>query len=244
MSDDELITETQDTLAKLKKKRRNKKIVKNATIFLSIFVVCVIVLLSLIKSFSPDVDVSIGNSQSLTLNDDMNLEIKSVDERLKWIQMEDEMPSVAIRNNDEEDFSRFEPDISTTMETEDDYSYSSKTIKQAPKPSIKEINKNTIENKNSISDFRAQTTQPVKTVVPLPTASVTKVYLGNYSSLDEAMLIQQKISNQVSDAAPFIRAVDNYYIVQLGSFSTKERAENFIIKIKSLGYNPKVKYSN
>ena len=44
--------------------------------------------------------------------------------------------------------------------------------------------------------------------------------------------------------APFVKAVNGSYIVQLGSFSEKDRANALVSKLRAKGYNPKVNYEN
>ena len=91
-------TEDKQIQLRRKRRRKNKGIMGYFCLFVSVFAIALFGLSFFVKSYSPDVDVSIGNNDSLTLSEtDMNVEVKSVDERLKWIQMEDEMPSVAIR---------------------------------------------------------------------------------------------------------------------------------------------------
>ena len=91
-------TEDKQIQLRRKRRRKNKGIMGYFCLFISVFAIALFGLSFFVKSYSPDVDVSIGNNDSLTLSEtDMNVEVKSVDERLKWIQMEDEMPSVAIR---------------------------------------------------------------------------------------------------------------------------------------------------
>ena len=250
--------EPQKTVAKLKRKRKKKSLLNYLLLFIIVFTICVILFLSGIKSYTPTADVAIGNEESVTMNDeDLDFEIKSVDERLKWIQMEDDLPTVAVRNSKtDNNVKMYAPDTTTKLEIEDDEKPSVKkdiasqnkiqeTQKQptiqnpiaqkpvAPKPSINEV-------ATEKADFR--TAQLPKAIVPLPTRpqeTLTKVYLGNFTSLEDAMIIQKKVSSDFPDTAPFIKATNNYYMVQLGSFSDKDKANTFIYQLRSKGYSPK-----
>ena len=250
--------EPQKTVAKLKRKRKKKSLLNYLLLFFIVFTICVILFLSGIKSYTPTADVAIGNQESVTMNDeDLDFEIKSVDERLKWIQMEDDLPTVAVRNSKTDtNVKMYAPDTTTKLEIEDDEKPSAKkvvipqattqitqqnVIKQtpiaqkpvAPKPTINEV---TTEK----TDFR--TAQLPKAIVPLPTkpeTTLTKVYLGNYSSLEDAMLIQKKVTTDFPDTSPFIKATNSYYMVQLGSFTDKAKADSFIYQLRAKGYNPK-----
>ena len=207
-----------------RKKRKNKKSFGYLYLFAFVFFVVLIGLSYILKSYSPDIDVAIGNNEALTLSEsEMGVEIKSIDERLKWIQMEDEMPSVAKRDNEEKQEEK-------TDVTED------RSVEKAEKPPIPSIE----DIKNQRPDFR--NISPATPVIPLPErpVTITKVYLGSYSSLEEAMIIQNKISNEEPELEPFIKAIRDTYIVQLGSFADKEKATALIIKLKEKGYNPKI----
>lgn len=218
------------------KKRRKKKKRNLSYIYLfAIVFLCTLGFLSyIVKSYSPDVDVEIGNNETLTLSDsEMDVEIKSVDERLKWIQDEDEMPTVAIRTLPEE------PKSTKSQQEKNDKinettSIQEPIIKTPPKPKMDEI----IPIKK---DFREKENT---SIIPKPLPSMTKVYLGSYSSIEEAMKIQEKVSSDESSLIPFVKTVKDKYIVQLGSFSDKEKADALVSKLKSKGYNPKIIYEN
>ena len=96
----------QEKEAKLKRKKRKRK--KSSLgyllLFTFVFLTALWGLSYAVKSLSPNVDIEIGNNEALTdAAIENDAEIKTVDERLKWIQMEDEMPSVAVRNNPEDE---------------------------------------------------------------------------------------------------------------------------------------------
>ena len=213
----------------------------------------------LVKSYSPDIDVNIGNNETLTLSEsDMDVEIKSVDERLKWIQMEDEMPTVALRNSKNQE-NPLNIDFLPTMEEENIESElrkkeeKKKNIVPPPTPTIKEI-------QAAIPDFRSQNSVisnnsvVSKGPIPLPTrqptvasvqaTTISKVYLGEFASLEDAMATQQSISEKDSSIVPFIKATNGTYIVQLGSFYEKEKAEALASKVQTMGFVPRIQTVN
>lgn len=219
------------------KKRKKKKInFGYLYLFTFVFLAAFFGLSYIVKSYAPDTDVSIGNNDSLTLNDsDMDVEIKTVDERLKWIQMEDEMPSVAVRENEKQnEFTYEETGFDDTKDeplTTNEQDKKDKNI--IPRPNINDIEKQR-------PDFR---TSSVSEVIPKPQApdtTVAKVFLGKYSTVEEAMKIQEAISSTEPDIIPFIKAVNDYYIVQLGSFSDKEKAHALVTRMQTKGYNPEI----
>lgn len=215
-----------------KKRKKHKKNFGYLYLFAFVFLAALAGLSYLVKAYSPDIDVTIGNNEALTLSDsDMEVEIKSVDERLKWIQLEDEMPTVAIR----------EPENKPKKETKEEDKVKNKQKeeqqkeKKPPMPSFSDI---PVQK----TDFR--TAQNRVNVVPLPVPSVTKVYLGSYTSIEEAMAIQSRISSEEPSLNPFIKAVRDSYIVQLGSFSDPEKASALVSKLRQNGYSPKISREN
>lgn len=205
-------------------------------LFLFIFFAALAFFSYMVDSLSPDIDVTIGNNDnSMTLGEaDIDVEIKAIDERLKWIQMEDDLPSVAIRNSDEIQKKEKSKKEEIKIEPEKDVK------KEPPRPDIKEI------VKLPDSDFRGTpiTEKKIEPVIPAPKPSITKIYLGSYSTIDEAMTIQSEVSKKLPEISPFVKSANGSFIVQLGSFSNKERAESLIIKLKEQGFSPKINYEN
>lgn len=246
-----------ETKTKKSKRRRRKNLgfLKYIFLFAFVFIGALVGLSYLVDSYSPKVDVSLGNTDdSLTLATPENEEeMKTIDERLKWIQMEDEMPSVAIRETLAAD------ELASTLITENHEQVDKKEVKEnlnekakskepidsvvldvvqpkseAPKPAMSEIAKQT-------TDFRTAAKQAV---IPAPIPSLTKVFLGPFSTLDEAIFYQQKVGNDLPEVMPFVKSVDGSYIVQIGSFSNKEVANSFLLKAQEKGYSPKTKTEN
>ncbi|MCD7780849.1 MAG: SPOR domain-containing protein [Candidatus Gastranaerophilales bacterium] len=220
-----------------KKRTKNKKGFGYLYLFAFVFLIALAGLSYVVNAYSPDVDVTIGNNESLTLSEsDMEVEIKSVDERLKWIQMEDEMPTVALRNSEKKSSKKKEYDNYTMSEsnTLKNDKLEDKKTKKIPVPSIEDI-------QSQKADFKLAVV-PHNPVVPKPKPLFTKVYLGSYTTIDEAMSMQSKISKEYADLNPFIKAVQDSYIVQIGSFSEEERAQELVSNLRRHGYNPKISY--
>ena len=235
---------------KLKRKRRKNSFMGYFYLFLFVFVLALAGLSYLVKSYSPEVDVTLGNIESEPISQaDMGMEVKSVDERLKWIQMEDEMPSVAIREAKESTEEAIKAKTKKIIEPEVNEEPIFKKEEKIPQPSLSEIASNITPE---IADFRTASNPnqvvplPVnKTpVIPAPIPTLTKVYLGSYTTVDEAMAVQQKIATDIPDSMPFIKSVNGSYIVQLGSFSNSDIAQSFIQRVRDKGYAPKILTNN
>ena len=229
---------------KKKKRKRRTGIMKYIYIFCFVFVGALFGLSYLIDSYSPKVDVSLGNpDETLTLSNAENeIEMKTIDERLKWIQMEDEMPSVAIRETLDADDRELQRKHEAQLEKEQEsHKIADEVVldvvqpkNNAPKPAMSDIVKQT-------ADFRTAAKQAI---IPSPIPSLTKVYLGAFSSLDEAIAIQQKVGNDFPAIMPFVKSKNGGYIVQIGSFSSKDVADTFITSVKEKGYEPKILADN
>ena len=238
-----------NTIKKTKKRKKNR--FGLVYLFLFVFLAALAGISYFVKSYSPDIDVTIGNNEALTLSStESDPEIKAIDERLKWIQMEDDLPSVALRNQDEkstrikdlsdedENLLLSNLDLKKNDKKEDvqkDDSKKETAKKEPPVPTISDI-------KKQYSDFREIPT--ASPVIPAPKPVSTKVYLGSYSDIDEATNIQLKVAAAEPSIVPYVKSVNGKFIVQLGVFSDKERAEALASKLKEKGFNPKLNYDN
>ena len=242
------------------KKRKKKLHFGFVYLFLFIFLSALIGFSYLVKSFSPDIDVTIGNNEAMTLGEsDMDVEVKSIDERLKWIQMEDDLPSVALRNFKEKNAdelldsdSKDKKDKKDKNEQEnksDKDLKDNKATKQAPVPTIEDIKKTDFREipaampSKSASVSEKTATAPEK-IVPAPKPSVTRVYFGSYSNIEDATAIQNEVSKIDGSLSPYIKSVNGSYIVQVGSFADKDRAVALVGKLKGKGLSPKISYEN
>lgn len=229
----------QEKEAKLKRKKRKRK--KSSLgyllLFTFVFLTALWGLSYAVKSLSPNVDIEIGNNEALTdAAIENDAEIKTVDERLKWIQMEDDLPTVAVRNPEEKKDEK-------TKEKENDKT-TTKVETKEEKPVIelpKKIDFDKIENTNPIEqpkqelDFRLPTGNVIEPRQPIE-KTVTKVYLGAFDSIEEAIRTQQKVASEEENMVPFIKSINGKYMVQIGSFSDQAKAIALAIKMKEKGY--------
>ena len=81
----------------------NRKTKQTLALFIVTFLISLIVITYFIKSFSPNVDVEIGGEeevQQTTDSSDSESDVKkAIDDRLRWIQLEDNMPGAAKRED-------------------------------------------------------------------------------------------------------------------------------------------------
>ncbi len=230
-----------------RKKRKRKNFFGYLFLFSLVFIFALFGLSYIVKSYSPKVDVTIGNNEALTLSEqDMDVEIKTIDERLKWIQTEDEMPTVAIREPKEKlsDINKKQKTKDIKKNTDDtakDRNKEEKTLKKQKKDKItgnnETINKAEKDYKKQKLDLKLE--KAVTPPKPLP-PKVSKVYIGKYSTIEEATKIQRKIAAEETDIVPFIKSLGSGYIVQVGSFSDSQKASALLTRMKNKGYSAKL----
>ena len=152
----------------------------------------------LIKSFSPSVDVSIGESNQgveVDIPEDVK---KNVDNRLAMIQDEDQGRT-----------------FSELMKNADDLE------KQDVTPLTN--NKNTVVNEANIEES-------VKSVVTEP---VYKVFIGSYSSAEQAKVAKDIIVESGSNLTPLVKCIgSNNYTLQVGIFKNKQSAEALLLSVQ------------
>ena len=214
------------------KKEKNKKVL---VIFLSTFFVSLFLAAFAIKALSPNVDVEIADDSSnyADVDDSPDIEAKDVDNRLKWIQFEDNMPGVSRRYDSEEAVT-------------DDLTQKNGQ-KQDKKEDLEKVRANT-----KISDVQISTQkkQEVKSQPPVPTkhdvvavsapTRVTKVYIGYYSTLEQAVSAQNKVIASGVNVSPFVKEVNGLYVVQAGSYANSQKAQTLYSQLSAMGYPAKL----
>lgn len=83
------------------------------------------------------------------------------------------------------------------------------------------------------SNFDEITNEPVKKV------TYTKILIGKYKNLTDAKMVQDQIRNSsdFENLTPFIRKIDDFYTIQIGSYMNAQVAKNIADKFKRANYN-------
>ncbi len=226
------------------KKKKQKKIrLGFLYLFIFVFFIALMLLSFAVKRYSPDVDIAIENNKDISQDyPDTDYEIRPIDERLKWIQKEDDMPSVSIKKETDIDYNEL-------------FKNENETYKLSAGKKIKKHAENGEKNKktefnNAQKEVRTKEPETLALNDSIilqrkagqtkePSDTITKVYLGSYASLDEATDIRNNISSLGLAVSPFIKSVNNHYIVQVGSFYDSQKADDLVIILKTNGYNAK-----
>ena len=207
---------------------RSRKVKQTWVLFIVTFLVSLIVITYFIKSMSPDVDVEIGgeDTQNTSVEESSESDVKkAIDDRLRWIQMEDNMPGVSKRED------------GTTAE---DVMYES---------SDKQENKQNPAELAPVEYVNPQQHQPVlQPPVPAqpnaqPAAEpfkMSKVYVGSYPTIEQAIQAQNKLMNTSISVSPFVKEVNGTYVLQAGSYANAGKAEAVSREINSLGFHARV----
>ena len=184
-------------------KKINKKPNEGIAIFVSAFFILLLLFLGIAKQLSPEIDVSIGDDTTASETS----EKVGIDERLKLLQMEDKDifapeldEKVVIPETKAKDHEE-ESEEPVALET------------ASPKP------------EQTASEKPAQTVQNVQTVQPAQTA---KVVVGYYSAKEQAEVAKGIIEESGLNISPFVRSIGGAYTIQVGSYSTREKAQSVV----------------
>ena len=216
-----------------RKRRKNKSGIGYILLFTFVFLFALWGLSYLVKSYSPDVDVAIGNSETLILNE-TDTEIRTVDERLKWIKMEDELPTVSVKvqkddkNQDKTSRSKKEKeDKKKQEEIENSEKLIAEKEKQQLDFAIKSIQESRLSLQSQLTNITQEQQKP----------KITKVYIGQYSSIEDAIRMQHKVTLEAPETTPFIKSINGNYVVQIGSFVDKDKAIALVTTMSEKGFS-------
>lgn len=186
--------------ARTYKKYMKKNVSKDYTLiklFVISFFGMLLVFTFLIKSFSPSVDVSIGDYKEESIVDNSEEIKKAVDSRLSMIQDEDQGKN-----------------FSELMKQAEDVPKEQVNLKKLSASVMPEDNKNEI--------VAAVTLEPVY-----------KVFIGTYTSAEQAKVAKDIINETGSNLNPIVKCIgSNNYTLQVGIFKNKNSAEALLYSIQ------------
>ena len=225
---------------------KSDKIKQTIALFLVTFLVSLIVITYFIKSMSPDVDVEIGGGEEQTLeHEDTDSEVKQpIDDRLRWIQMEDNMPGASKRedgqNNDIEYQSNDDTDNSQDEKVKESESTESSSQEQNTLEPIEYANPDSgLKNSSNTATppIPLQTTRSQTGEEPF---KMSKVFVGSYPTIEQAIQAQNKLMNTNISVSPFVKEVDGNYVLQAGSYANAHKAEAVANEISAAGFPARV----
>lgn len=223
----------------------NSKIKQTIALFVVTFLVSLIVITYFIKSMSPDVDVEIGGGEEQSVEQEgTESDVKQpIDDRLRWIQMEDNMPGVSKREDGQTD------------EIEYTTSDSKKENKEEKVKESEQLQDETTTGQNMLAPIEYEPQQPVKTeqaapikppTPPTPASpkgeefKMSKVFVGSYPTIEQAIQAQNKLMNTNISVSPFVKEVNGSYVLQAGSYANAHKAEAVANEISAAGFPARV----
>lgn len=216
---------------------QSKKVKQTWVLFIVTFLVSLIVITYFIKSMSPDVDVEIGgedvqNIEEQSSESDVK---KAIDDRLRWIQMEDNMPGVSKREDGTSEEIDYEHDAKESKTVNSDKKQSS-----ASNANNNELAP--IEYVNEPEPQHQELNPPVP-AVPKPAVEqfkMSKVFVGSYPTIEQAIQAQNQLMSTTVSVSPFVKEVNGVYVLQAGSYADAGKAEAVAREINSLGFHARV----
>ena len=228
-----------------KKSSKSKKKDNSTFVFIISFVFTFMIATGIIgiclNYFSPTVDVNIGQNDVLP-EDNEQIPVLDMDNRLKWIQDEDnyaQQPTSEKYLQLDKEFNSLNADKTNNIKKEN-----IRPVKNTESKSVKKERQDNIPVPVHSKDIEPPVptlTEVQNTVNKTPSEiKITKVYTGFYKSAEEAQQAKEKIANLFPELQPFVKSVNGQYIVQAGSFSSRKKAVELRESLNSRGYTAKL----
>ena len=115
-----------------------------------------------------------------------------------------------------------------------------------PKSNVTGVSAPTQEEEIPLPVTKYITVPPVPTVnevqksLPPQNMKITRVYVGFYSSQEDAVDARNRISQTMPGIQPFVKALNGQYIVQAGSFADRSKAVELRDELNNRGYTARL----
>ncbi len=198
-------------------KEYQKKVTKNPNegiiIFVSAFFILLLLFLGIAKQISPEVDVSIGeeNQQETTDMDD-SYNKTSVDSRLKLLQEEDSSQGEKMFND------ALEEKVVIPKDKKETSTASNNEFQEEP---VNLVN----QEANPKPD---ETASPAPQRIQVQPNVSSKVVVGYYATKEQAEVAKGIIAESGMNISPFVRSIGGAYTIQVGSYTTREKAQSVV----------------
>ena len=224
--------------------RLNKK--KNSdikNIFFKTFSLTLILMAIGLYFFTPNIDVQIGDiSSDNEFEDEIDyVNKKNVDYRLRWIQLEDNGNQLIDRLKKSE--SRDSESNTQDDETNSDID-SSKLMDSAHNDNSLPMEPGQLSSKNghdnNISDEIHLYENTPQQQPPKVKSTFSKVYIGSYNDINTAIDAQNKLLEADLPVSPFIKKLNNVYVIQVGSFASFNKAQTLVNQLAQHGFEARI----
>lgn len=243
-------------MTKFKKPKKNNNKLTLLVLFVVTFVFAMFLVSALFKNFSPPVDVNIGG-ESAEETAEENEHFAELDSRLKWIQYEDTMGESMVKT----EASALANSVSETEKAEVTQNVEKKqppktekiVKKQSPalaEPPVMQYSFDEVpvpvRTPKTVSKPPVPTVAEVQYRAKLPShtdsaqTAMTKVYIGFYPTMEQANIVRGRVSTAISGYQPFVRRLGSQYVVQVGTFSDRNRAVGLKSELDSKGFSARL----
>jgi len=199
-------------------------------IFLTTFF-CMLVFFALVaKQLSPEIDVTIGENNTIERDDDEFINSRtSIDQRLKDIQEDDR--KIEIVNQE------LASQAEQTRTAQSIWDKKQEEVVLDEKVSLPKFKTNALTPDNPFKPSSASNPEtPVKQLQPIQANNnyVYKVYIGYYTSLEQARVAQGILLDTNLGLNPFVKDIGNgNFSLQVGSFNNREKAQALVSQLLS-----------
>lgn len=211
------------------KKKVKKAPNKDMTLFISVFIIGVLIILGFAKILSPNVDVGITSDDEVaSVQDDDNSSNGSViDDRLRNLQQEDEG-----KKSDSEDM--FSPELDEKVilpqqkrKTVGQMEAELAKVQDAVKNNQPEVQKIDQQNNKQTQTAKPvqQAPKPQSAMAPAEQIVNAKVVVGYYATDKQAEVAKSIIQDAGLGVTPVVKNLGGYYTLQVGSYSSREKAQ-------------------
>jgi len=199
------------------KRKTHKTPNKDLMVFASVFIVGVLIILGFAKILSPNVDVAITVDDDTVQNEDVQT-VSSIDDRLRNLKNEDD-------GRDENAKSLFTPELDERVVLPQQHR---KTVGQieAEKADLDKSNKvvdQNVSDKSVNEPAKKEQNEVKKPVIPV----TARVVVGYYATEKQAEVAKSIIQDTGVNANPVVKNMGGYFTLQVGSFSSKDKAQQF-----------------
>lgn len=222
-------------------------------LFFWAFCVLLLIFLGIAKTMSPDVDITLGDES----NNEMSIESEDyytprgeIDDRLRDIQMEDELSPAGSESLEVEDGEKVSiPEHTNRFEGTENKLPEELLGQKAVKDVVGPV-QSPVEglNRQDTSAHQVQQNHPSQTSAPAPAAAPTpavptvtaRVIVGNYPTTEQAEVAKGILQEAGLGVTPFVRKMGSGYTLQVASYSSKEKAMSVAESLLNQNFPAKV----